>query len=370
MSQMESMQPRARVLAYYLPQFHPIPENDKWWGKGFTEWTNVGKAKPLFPGHYQPHVPADLGYYDLRVPETRKAQAQMAKEYGIEGFVYWHYWFGNGKQLLERPFKEVLESGEPDFPFALAWANETWKGFWFGVDGNRNPLIEQTYPGDEDYIAHFYSVLPAFRDPRYIQCEGKPVFFVYRPEQCPHIRHFIELWREMAVENGLPGIYFIGIKYSLYGKDEAEDAYHRLKGFGFDSINVVNTYDWPISDLKYRIIRKIFFKQMKVIPDIRPYRYEQFASPIDEKIDVIPTIAPNWDHTPRTGEKGIVLLGSTPDHFQGCLHRMLDTIQDKDFDHRFLVIKSWNEWAEGNYLEPDLRYGKLYLEALQKEVVR
>src|ERR1700754_964591 len=161
----------ARVIAFYLPQFHPIPENDLWWGKGFTEWRNVGKAKQLFKGHYQPRVPADLGYYDLRVSETRKAQADMAKEHGKEGFCYWHYWFGNGKRLIERPFTEVLGSDQPDFPFCLAWANESWKGFAHGLK-NRNVLIEQTYPGVDDYTAHFYAVLPAFIDKRYIQVDG------------------------------------------------------------------------------------------------------------------------------------------------------------------------------------------------------
>ena len=332
------MNTKARVLAYYLPQYHPIPENDEWWGKGFTEWTNVGKAKPLFRGHYQPHVPADLGYYDLRVLETREAQAALAREYGIEGFVYWHYWFGNGKQLLERPFKEVLESGKPDFPFCLAWANETWKGFWFGADGNRAPLIEQTYPGDEDYIAHFYSVLPAFRDKRYIQCEGKPVFFIYRPDELPDIKHFIELWRNLSLECGLPGIYFVGIKYSLYNPEVADDTYKRFMSYGFDSMNVVNSYDWPITDFKYRFTRKLFFKTLKITPDIRPYRYEQFKSPLDEVPNVIPTITPNWDHTPRTGKKGIVLYGSSPEIFKECLHEMLDSVKDKDLDHRFLMI--------------------------------
>lgn len=359
---------KARVLAYYLPQFHPIPENDKWWGKGFTEWTNVGKAKPLFPGHYQPHVPADLGYYDLRVPETREAQAEMAREYGIEGFIYWHYWFGNGKRLLERPFNEVLESGKPDFPFALAWANETWKGFWFGADGQRGALIEQTYPGDEDYIMHFNSVLPAFRDHRYIHCEGKPVFFVYRPDQCPDIKHFISLWRELAEVNGLPGIYFVAIKYALYDQQKAQNAYDHFIQEGFDAVNVVNSYDWSITDIRYRIIRKVFFKRLKLIPDIRPYRVEQFQSPIDSVSNVFPTITSNWDHTPRTGKRGIVLYGSTPHVFQDCLHEMLKRIENKDYEHRFLIIKSWNEWAEGNHLEPDLRFGKGYLEALKVEL--
>ena len=200
---------KARIIAFYLPQYHPIPENDAWWGKGFTEWTNVGKAKPLYRGHYQPRVPADLGYYDLRVPETRQAQADMARSYGVEGFMYWHYWFGGGKRLLERPFNEVLASGEPDFPFALAWANETWKGFAHGLT-NRNTLIEQRYLGEQDYIDHFHAVLPAFRDRRYITVDGKPLFMVYKPLQHPDMQAFVELWQRLARENGLPGIYFVG----------------------------------------------------------------------------------------------------------------------------------------------------------------
>lgn len=164
-----------KAIAFYLPQYHPIKENDEWWGKGFTEWTNVGKAKKYFFNHYQPRVPKDLGYYDLRVAETREAQAQLAKEYGIDGFCYWHYWFGNGKQLLDRPLKEVIASKHPDFPICLGWANESWKGFEHGLK-NRNVLIEQNYPGEEDFEAHFYSLLEVFKDERYIKINGKLLF--------------------------------------------------------------------------------------------------------------------------------------------------------------------------------------------------
>jgi lipopolysaccharide biosynthesis protein len=170
---------RARAIALYLPQFHPIPENDEWWGKGFTEWTNTAKAKPVFRGHYQPHVPADLGFYDLRVPETREAQTALARRYGIEGFCYYHYWFA-GRRILERPFDAVLHSGTPDFPFCLCWANATWAGVWYG-EPNR-VLIKQTYPGQADHEAHFRALLPAFKDPRYIRVDGKPVFLIFQPD--------------------------------------------------------------------------------------------------------------------------------------------------------------------------------------------
>ena len=358
---------KARVLAYYLPQYHPIPENDEWWGKGFTEWTNVGKAKPLYPGHYQPHVPADLGYYDLRVPETREAQAQMAKEYGIEGFIYWHYWFGNGKRLLERPFNEVLSSGKPDFPFALAWANETWKGFWFGDDGSRNTLIEQLYPGESDYREHFKTVLPAFKDKRYITCDGKPVFFVYKPLQHPEMKQFLELWRNMAAEQGLDGIYFVAMGQNLYSQEKAEHFYDTMMDTGFDAISITNSYSAPITSLKDKIIHKIIYDVRKL--DMRRYCYEQVACPLDSRENVIPSILSNWDHTPRTGKSGVIVYGSTPQLFHQFLQKKIDLIKEKPYDKRFLIIKSWNEWAEGNHLEPDLKYGRQYLEAIKKEVL-
>ena len=200
-----------KVIALYLPQFHPTPDNDEWWGKGFTEWTNVGKAKPLFPGHYQPKVPADLGYYDLRLPEVREQQAQLAKEAGIYGFCYYHYWFGHGKQELELPFNEVLASGKPDFPFMLCWANESWHAKFWDKDGkasSKKMLIEQTYD-DDDIDPHFYHLLPAFKDPRYIKIDGCPAFMIYRPDEMPDPEKIIKRWQELAKQNGLLGITFM-----------------------------------------------------------------------------------------------------------------------------------------------------------------
>src|ERR1017187_7945146 len=205
-AKVENRARNARLIAFYLPQFHPILENDAWWGAGFTEWTNVAKAKPLFPGHYQPHVPADLGFYDLRVPETRTAQAALARNAGIEGFCYYHYWFAE-KRLLERPFNEVLKSGEPDFPFCLCWANETWSGVWHGAP-NRI-LIEQTYPGAEDHERHFYDLLPTFQDKRYMRVNNRPLFTLYAPQKLPAAAGFIAQWQNLSQKNGLPGIHFV-----------------------------------------------------------------------------------------------------------------------------------------------------------------
>ena len=246
----------ARVIAFYLPQYHPTPENDRWWGKGFTEWTNVGKARPLFRGHYQPRVPADLGYYDLRVPETRQEQADMARQYGVEGFCYWHYWFGNGRRLLQRPFQEVLASGKPDFPFCLAWANHTWEDKQFSKEGTHRVLMEQLYPGDADYEAHFRALLPAFRDPRYICVDGKPLFMVYNPHELPDAPHFIGLWQRMAQAEGLPGIHFVG------QTDHASEI-DRLRSLGFDAVNVVRLFDFFRKD--FSLPEKVYMKLMRVV---------------------------------------------------------------------------------------------------------
>ncbi|MDR2882395.1 MAG: glycoside hydrolase family 99-like domain-containing protein [Alistipes sp.] len=356
---------KARVFALYLPQFHPIPENDRWWGKGFTEWTNVGKAPKYYRGHYQPRVPADLGYYDLRVPETRQAQADMAKACGVEGFIYWHYWFGNGKRLLERPFNEVLESGKPDFPFALAWANETWRGFWHGLK-NRNTLIEQQYPGDEDYTAHFHEVLPAFRDKRYITVDGKPLFIVYRPEHIPDPEHFVALWQRLARENGLSeGIYFVGVTSEIVDSPDPRDS--------FDALNF-----WQLSafwgdkrSLFHRARSKLFNILSGRPPRLQYYRdfVNHRSNDIGKRDGYIPTILPGWDHTPRSGKKGKILHGFTPELFARHARQVIESVNEKPFDRRLVIVKSWNEWAEGNYMEPDLKWGYRFLDVLRQEVI-
>ncbi|KAA6324357.1 hypothetical protein EZS27_026309 [termite gut metagenome] len=355
---------KIRVVAFYLPQFYPTPENDKWWGKGFTEWTNVGKAKPLFKGHYQPRIPADLGYYDLRVPETRQQQADMAKTYGIEGFCYWHYWFGKSRRLLQRPFDEVLSSGEPDFPFCLAWANHSWEDKQFNKEGTHKTLMEQLYPGDEDYINHFNALLPAFKDHRYICVDGNPVFMIYSVFELPDARHFIDLWQDLARKNGLKGIHFVG--HTVNVKD-----IQPIKNMGFDAVNIVRLFDFFKHD--YSILERLYLKTMRIVfKRGRHIKYEKaakyFSGKEDIQEDCYPTIIPNWDHSPRSGRNGHILINSTPDKFKKHVIKSFENLKNKPVDKRIVFLKSWNEWAEGNYIEPDLKYGLSYLQVLKEAI--
>jgi lipopolysaccharide biosynthesis protein len=367
---------KARAIAFYLPQFHPIPENDEWWGKGFTEWTNVTKAKPLFPGHYQPHLPADLGFYDLRVPEVREAQADMARAHGIEGFCYWHYWFA-GDRLLERPFDEVLASGKPDFPFCLAWANHTWNGMWSGGD-EKKVIKEQTYPGREDEKAHFEYLLKAFRDKRYIRVDGKPLFVIYRPLEIPDCRGLLEYWRGLALSAGLPGLHLI-----------ANLDYHERNwpavSHGFDGITIwalgrVLDEQPPLQfapestfkRLLWRLKRTRFHKFIPSVHASRKYPERLYDYPsarekliCHEKFEghYIPMTVPKWDTAPRYKKNAIILNNSSPEAFKKHFSDVVEQVQINEVDKKIVFIKSWNEWAEGNCLEPDQRHGNGYLEA-------
>jgi len=350
----------ARIIAFYLPQFHPIPENDLWWGKGFTEWTNVRKAKPLFKGHYQPRVPADLGYYDLRSPETREAQVEMAKYAGVEGFCYWHYWFA-GKRLLERPFNEVLKNKMPDFPFCLAWANETWSGIWHGAP--KKILIEQTYPGIEDYTNHFYSVLDALKDKRYIKIDGKPLFYIYRPLNIPDSQQFIKCWQELAKKNGLKGIHFVG---TSYGVKQAND----ILNLGFDAVNT----NWQKSIMLKGHMFKTFWNKLserffESSLKLDVWNYNEFAQRLSKEIDsqpnYYPTILSGWDNSPRSGSKGQIFINYSPEIFDVHIKSIYNKIKNKPFENNIVFLRSWNEWAEGNYVEPDMKYGWKFLDVLR-----
>jgi len=352
---------RARVIAFYLPQFHPIPENDAWWGKGFTEWTNVARAKPLFSGHHQPNLPADLGFYDLRLQETRVAQAKIAASYGIEGFCYWHYWFG-GRRLLERPFNEVLESGHPDFPFCLGWANESWTGVW-NNDHNRM-LLEQTYPGEDDDRAHFNYLLRAFSDNRYITVDEKPLLYIYKPLKLPDPKRRLDRFREFAHQAGLKGLYILGNNQLDFNSIEdlgLDGAVISTLGVITTDNKILNTAKWAYWGFSKKLHiggpRTIPYAEAikHLVPDLSTFTF-----------DTYPSAYPNWDTTPRSGRRGMVLTNSTPALFEQHMRAAVDAVAVRDDQHKMVFLKSWNEWAEGNYLEPDSRWGYAYLEALQR----
>ncbi len=379
---------KVRIIALYLPQFHPIPENDLWWGPGFTEWINVVRAKPLFRGHRQPRIPADLGFYDLRLPETREQQARLAREAGIEGFCYYHYWFGGGKQLLERPFNEVVASGKPDFPFCICWANHTWSNkTWRRTSALQRDglMVEQTYPGREDDTAHFLSLLDAFRDRRYMTVDGKLLFTIYDPLGFPHVGDFIELWQRLAAEHGLPGFYFVGMtpstlsfKITPDGKRQpampnlrsSAEIYNHVLSLGFDAVNSFGKRRGEmLYEGKVKNIAKAVMRRMGLPAGSQCYDYERtvanFFAPEDAWENVFPTILPQWDRSPRVASADGVYVNVTPEKFGRHIRRAMDIVSRKEDEHRIIYLKSWNEWGEGNYVEPDEEFGHGLLDALR-----
>ena len=344
---------KVRVIALYLPQYHPIPENDKYWGKGFTEWTNVAKAKPLFRGHYQPRVPADLGFYDLRLPQVREEQAKMADEAGIEGFCYWHYWFGNGKEVLQMPFDEVVKSGKPDFPFCLGWALHDWttKTWEKGNSIEKDTMIfKQEFPGETDDIKHFYRLLDAFKDKRYIKVDGKLLFSILDPKKMPEPKRFMELWNRLALENGLPGFHFVGIidsmpvinKDNIKDVDKAvDDNISEVKELGFDAIGTTNQ---KYAELKTGgRLRKICFAMVRKFLSgalLDRYNYskiiDNFYSSSDRRDDVYPQLLVGWDRSPRSGRKAIIYYNNNPETFRKAVRKAIECVKDKKPQHKVI----------------------------------
>jgi lipopolysaccharide biosynthesis protein len=358
--------PIAKLIAFYLPQYHPIPENDAWWGKGFTEWTNVVKAKPLFNGHYQPHIPADLGFYDLRVPETRQAQADLAKEYGIDGFCYYHYWF-NGKRLLERPFQEVLELGEPDFPFCLCWANENWTRVW---DGSENHILMKQNYSQEDDLNHIRSLFKSFADPRYIRIEGKPLFLVYRISNMPEPKRTTDIWREEYLKRGFGELFLCKVESSR--KDHMDP-----KKDGFDA---AVEFQPDVRFLKNPIRRGKFWKYLTKL-GISSNTYQQnsilkYESLVEQALnnpqpeyERFRCVTPSWDNSPRKKDNCHILINSSPQLYEKWLTSVLKLSIEDSRKNNLVFINAWNEWGESNHLEPDTRYGLAYLEATRRAIM-
>lgn len=364
-----------RLIAYYLPQYHPIPENDKWWGKGFTEWTNVTKAKPLFKGHNQPRLPADLGFYDLRIPEIRESQAELAESYGIYGFCYYHYWFGNGKQLLERPIADVLKSKRPDFPFMFCWANHKWSSHWIGHD-SPEVLMEQMYPGGRDIVDHFMYLLPYFRDPRYIRIGGKVAFQIYKPYDVTNLRELITTFQALAQEHGLGEIYFMGANCT----DAHVASLPGMHGFSSNELGALrNRVAARFVQDRKSFAGKVETKLRGMIGGSNFYDLKKpvvidyetaIRNLIDDRkraYDYYLTVVPDWDNTARAGAKALILKNSTPALWADHLFRAVKLTQKHNAPEKQIIfVKSWNEWAEGNYLEPDRKWGHQYLEAVQR----
>lgn len=351
-----------QVIAINLPQFHPIPENDEWWGKGFTEWTNVTKAVPLFPGHYQPHLPADLGFYDLRLREARAAQAALARDYGIAAFCYYHYWF-NGKRILERPVNDIVASGEPDFPFCLCWANENWTRTWDGKD--REVLLEQTY-SDEDDREHIRSLIPILSDPRYLRMDGKVALFIYRADLLPNAASTAKIWREEVRNAGLGELFLGAFVTKMVDLDR----------WGFDVAVEFVPYSFAPSR-KRRLKRALLTGLAKIIArangatqpaihlydDLKDSRIESAPPPGADSARWLRCVTPAWDNSARKLNRPIIFLGSTPGKYGRWLKAMIRwTADNTPRGRRFVFINAWNEWAEGNHLEPDRKYGRAYLE--------
>ena len=364
---------KPRIIAFYLPQFHPIPENDEWWGKGFTEWTNVGKAKPLWKGHDQPRVPADLGYYDLRVPEVREQQAELAREAGVTAFCYWHYWFGNGRRLLERVFDEVLESGKPDFPFCLGWANHSWYAKrWTKDVAEDKLLIEQTYPGVEDARMHFEYLLKAFKDKRYVKIGGKPFFLIFDVNTLP--KEYLDNFRKWAKDAGFPDLYIVANVYdTLKEKNEylklGYDAvlYNRNGNFWYDRYIQMNLLHKIFSQIRRHVTQWITRRPMGAL-DYAEY-HQRFITDVDREKAVIPMLMPQWDHSPRSGNKAATIYyNAQPKYFYQHAKDAINAIKDKPEEEQILILKSWNEWGEGNYMEPDITNGKGYINALRRAI--
>ncbi len=375
---MGKMNKKLRSIAIHLPQFHPISENDKWWGKGFTEWRNVAKARPLFEGHYQPHMPSDLGFYDLRLPEARQAQADLAKQYGIDGFCYYHYWF-NGKRVLERPVNEILKCGEPDFPFMLCWANENWTRRW---DGQENDvLLRQNYSSFDDE-KHMEYLVEIFKDARYIRIDNKPVIAIYKSFLLPEPQKTADTWRAVAARHGLE-LYICNMAFSYAPNTKKEESFDAAIDFEPFGVRHPKDVFSEVADrtaaryIKQNFLQR-FLRKLSLINPVQhgstlyntieyEYCYSSLANLKDIGYKLFPAVTPGWDNTARKSTNpSLVLQGSTPEKFKTWVSKVVNDFEPYSREENLVFVNAWNEWAEGNHLEPCLKWGHAYLEAFKQ----
>lgn len=373
-----------KIITFFLPQYHTIPENDRWWGEGFTEWVNTRKAVPLYEGHYQPRTPLNENYYNILDEGVMEWQAELAKKYGIFGFCHYHYWFKGGKQLLEKPTDAMLKNSKVDIPFCLSWANENWTRNWDG--GNKEIIAEQDYGGKKEWEDHLQYLLPFFKDSRYITEDGKPVFLIYKPELIPNLNAMLDYWTARVKECGLPGICYMiqsGGWYFDPGYDDSRfswqirfepafsKAYKTKKDMGkVKKLQKIFTF---LRKVKLEGAGKWFYGKLQAahreaaaIHALEKASYDEtwntiLTSPVEAKTALGGFV--DWDNTARN-KKGRVYVGASPEKFGEYLSRLVKRVQTES-SNPYLFINAWNEWAEGAYLEPDEKYGYAYLEAVQ-----
>jgi hypothetical protein len=363
------------ILAYYLPQFHEIPENNEWWGKGFTEWTNVKKARPLFDGHYMPRVPLGENYYDLTDISVQKWQVELAKKYGIYGFCMYHYWF-NGHMLLEKPINQYLEHKELDLPFCFSWANEYWTNGW--VSSENKILMAHDNSDEQDWIDHFNYFLPFFKDDRYIKIEGKPLLIIYFPNILQKCNEMLQCWRSLAKENGFPDLYVMYQKAmthfdSSVDKSGFDAGIEFQPGYALEKNTSANTR--RIANIRFKVVNwlklkfGISFKKSNRETALIHWSYDDiWTDIINSKPDndnMYPGAFVDWDNTPRKQYRGSVYDGVNPEKFEKYMTLQIENAK-KNYNKDYLFIFAWNEWGESGYLEPDERYQYKYLEAIRK----
>lgn len=351
-----------KVIPFYLPQFHTIPENDKWWGKGFTEWTNVRKAKPYRKGQSQPRVPLNENYYDLSKVETLRWQAELAAKYGIYGFCFYHYWF-NGKLLLEKPSQNLLANKDISLRFCFSWANEPWARTWDGK--NREVLMPQDYGNYEDWKKHFEYLLPFFKDDRYIKVDGKPMFLIYKSASIDRCEDMMISWNNFANNHGFPGIHFVETLKRWLPETRVLPFDAKVEFEPTGAKDVSSLYLQRMRRYSIRLINKLFRSSFPEHPKV------MFA---DEAAKSLQNLSPvgtypgafiGWDNSPRIKEKGVFISRPTKDQFKDYIREKI-RIGKEVYKTNFLFINAWNEWAEGTYLEPDTEMGYAYLEAIQE----
>ncbi|MEM1724773.1 MAG: glycoside hydrolase family 99-like domain-containing protein, partial [Thermoplasmata archaeon] len=350
-----------KLIALYLPQFHPIPENDKWWGKGFTEWYNVTKAQPKFVGHYQPHLPVHMGFYDLRLLENIKIQAELARKYGIHGFCLYYYYFGD-KTLLDKPLELIYQNKDIDINYCVYWANENWTRRWDGLE--REVLIEQKHTIETDK-AFIERVIKYLQDDRYIKINGRPILIVYRIDKLANPSETVEYWKEYCIKNGLKEPYLIAVSSFGFFDDP--------KKYGFDAImEYLHMWHGAPQSIKrsIRLMDHKFRGQIYSYFDLVKMKMEHIDNLDKTGYNIYHTVVPCWDNTARRPYESVVFHGSDPYLYKKWLEKAIEnTIKYKTSEERIVFVDAWNEWAEGNHLEPDRRFGYAYLQATAEALI-